>query len=70
MNKHALDALIDEGYPGYAIRNMETCEHKFKHYICDGVYWMNCDICGCDLHAANMMGLDPITEYDKAEEMV
>ncbi len=69
MQEKILTALTKEGYKGVDIFEYERCLHKFQilqsYNVTDDltiecIITTKCNKCGCDDHAALLMGLNPI----------
>ena len=69
MQDKILTALTKEGYKGGDLFEYEVCMHKFQFIQTfrvtaeDGIkrtILTECSKCGCDDHAALLMGLNPI----------
>ena len=75
MNQNVVKTLIANRYTGQQIADMEMCQHKFDMVMVfssddslrtDAI----CHECGCDVQAAEIMGLNPENYCGGAEALV
>ncbi len=65
MNLDKVDKLIDMGYNGYEISDIENCIHDFIQFYVYSIHtgetlcFVCCKHCGLDSEAALVIGIDP-----------